>query len=526
MTYSINNGTSTEAFGWNDINIILNELPDNTSSLITPHDLRDAVYTVWQGIAIKPTKNSSNIEYLGIDQNNLYEKIFLGKKQVSGVDILTTQLLNSDVDLFIYNNKTDGFLTSQDTKVGFLAGGSTSVFYYNGTSSFPYLETKVINNLYGNVLDFNIKNDSYNTNGATTYGGNISLFSKYGNVLINGIVFPTYAQNIPGVVADNSILTYKNIGGNAYVQWSANTPYINSITASGTFSIVSDNITLNGFNIQFTDSRPVSATFGSIIAGSTFSGVALIEMIRMMLYGYVPPRLVLTPYSYFVEVNSGGTVAFNYSITKVTATSSMRSIISTPLFLTGGATGSALTYLNGAPSINRTYNSTASYTSGSLFTTTGIKAFTMSVNDNVGGTTSIGTTVNTVYPIFYGTSLTASATQSVVQSLLSTFTKVVDSNINKTVPISGTGVCIYYCVPAASNVGGTISSIYDTSFPLTNIKNNFRTSGMAFTMSLSSPSGYWGSTVYNCYIYSPSSIPSKTTLGVFPTYATNYQFNF
>lgn len=523
MTYSINDGTSTEAFGWNDINVVLGELADNTSYLITPHDIRDAAYTVWQGIGIKPTKNSANIEYLGIDQTNLYEKIFLGKKKISGTDVLSTQLLNSDVDLFVYNTKTDTNLLSQHTRLGFLAGASTSIFY-NGTVSIPFIEATSVTNAYGNVLDLNIKNDSYITNGATTYGGNISLHSRYGNVLINGIVFPTYAQNIPGVVTDGSILTYKNIGGYGYVQWAPNTPYINAITASGTFSIISDSIILNGFNVMFSDSRAISATFGSITVGSTFSNVAVTEMIRMMLYGYVPPRLLLAPYSYYVEVNSGGTIGLSYSITKVSATASIRSITSTPLFLT--STASAITYLNGATAINRVFNGTASYTSGTLFTTTGIKPFTMSVNDAVGGTTSVTTTVNVTYPIFYGTSMTASTTQSVVQGLLSSFTKVVDSNISRTVPISGTGVCIYYCVPAASNVGGTISSIYDTSYPTTNIKNNFRTTGAAFTMSLSSPSGFWGSTVYNCYIYSPTGSAAKTSLGVYPTYATNYQFNF
>ncbi len=523
MTYSINDGTSTEAFGWNDINTVLNELPDNTSNLITPHDLRDAIYTVWQGVGIKPTTNSANIEYLGIDQTNLYEKIFLGKKQISSTDILSSNLLNSDVDIFIYNTKTDTDILSQNTKVGFLAGASVSIFY-NGTVSIPYIETKVVTNSYGNILDFNIKNDSYITNGATSYGGNISVYSKYGNVLINGIVFPTYAQNIPGVVSDNSILTYKNIGGYAYVQWMPNTPYLNSVTASGTFSIVADNITFNGFNAMFSDTRAISATFGSVTVGSTFSNVAVVEMIRMMLYGYVPPRLYLVPDSNFVEITSGGTIGLSYSITKVSATASISTITSNPLFLT--STASAITYLNGATAINRTYTGTSSYTSGSLFSTTGVKPFTMSVYDGVGGTTSVTTTVNVVYPIFYGTSATASLTQSVVQSLLSSFTKVLDSNINRTVPISGTGVCIYYCVPATSNVGGTISSIYDTSYPTTNIKNNFRSTGSAFTMSLSSPSGYWGSTVYNCYIYSPTGIAAKTVLGVYPTYATNYEFNF
>jgi hypothetical protein len=125
-TYSRNPGTPTESFKLVDIDSVLNELPDNTSGLINPHDLRDGIYTTWENIVIKPTI-SNGIEYIGIDRNNLYEKIFLGKKQISGSNILTSNLLNSDVDLFIYNNKTDSDLTSQNTKVGFLLGKYTGI---------------------------------------------------------------------------------------------------------------------------------------------------------------------------------------------------------------------------------------------------------------------------------------------------------------------------------------------------------------------------------------------------------------
>ena len=75
-TYSINPGTPTEANKLIDLNSVLNELPDNVTNLIDPHDLRDAVYTAWENIVIKPTTNSADIEYIGVDRSDLYEKIF------------------------------------------------------------------------------------------------------------------------------------------------------------------------------------------------------------------------------------------------------------------------------------------------------------------------------------------------------------------------------------------------------------------------------------------------------------------
>ena len=409
--------------------------------------------------------------------------------------------------------------------MAFLAGSTTSVFVYGNTISVPYIGAQIVTNLYGNVLDFNIINNSYINSGATYSGGNINILSKYGNVLINGLVFPSYSQNVPFTVADNSILVYKNIGGNAYLQWATNnSANLTSITASGTFSIMADSIYLNGFNTVFSDSRPTPIAVGSIAVGSTFSNLPLIELLRMIVYPYVPPRLTLSPASYFVEVTTTGVVGLSFSITKVTATSSILSITSNPLFLSG--TSSALTYLNATSSINRTYTGTGSFSSGTYFATTGIKSFTMSVRDNITGTTSVTTNMNVVYPIFYGTSTVSTSSQAVVQSLLNSFTKVVDNNISKTVPISGTAVCIYYCVPNIYNTGGTISSVFDVSNPSVNIRNNFRGSGMAFTMSLSSPSGFWGSTLYSCYIYSPSGSATSSNIGNSPFYTANYQFNF
>lgn len=523
-TYSINTGTSTEAFKLIDINSALTELADNTNKDITPHDIRDGVYTIYENIIFKPTKSNS-IEYIGIDQTDFYEKIFLGKKQISGVNVLTANLLNSDVDLFIYNTKPDTDLTYQNTKIAFLAGTSQSVFFYGNTLSVPTIEAKLITNSYGKVLDFDINNRSYVLSGATYSGGNINIISRYGNILLNGVVLPTYAQNLPAAVSDGSILKYTNIGGVGYLQWDSNTPTLTaSITKTGTFSISASPLLINGYDVMFSSSIQVPVAVGGIAVGSTFSNMAVTRMLQLILYPYIAPILTLTSTYSTVEITSTSlTVGFSYSITKVIASSSISSISTSPTFITD--TSTPISYLNSAVGINAFYGTTASYSSATNFSTYGNKTFTFSVVDNTGGSSSINYNVNAVYPIFYGTSTTASATQSTVQGLLGSFTKIISNNPNQTIPLQGNGVCLYYCVPSIYNTGGSVSSVIETS-TVFNVNTIFRGDATAFTMSLYSPSGYWGSIVYNCYIYSPLGIPTTTTLGISPLYTANYQFTF
>lgn len=523
-TYSINPGQPTEANKLVDLQSVLNELPDNTTKLIEPHDLRDAVFTAWENIIFKPTTNTANIEYVGIDQDDFREKIFLGKKQLSGSDILTTDLLNSDVDVFVYNTKLDTNLNSQNFKLGFLAGPSSSTFYYGFTLSIPYIETKYITNIYGNVLDLNIKNDSYTQLGLTKSGGNISIESKYGNILINSLIFPTIASNSVASVADGSILKYKNIGGYPYLVWDSNTTTLTTINSGTTFSISANPLLINGKDINFTDYNPIPNSVGSFAAGSTFSNVHLTDMIRGILYPYVAPIVTLSTTWSNIELSVFSQVlSFSYSITKVVASSSISSITTTPAFWT--TTSTAITYLNAAPTINRNVSDYVTYsytTSGS-----GIQTFTLSVKDNLGATVSASVGINIVYPIFYGVSTTASATASTVQSLLGTFNKILSNNPNQTVSYSGNGVCLYYCVPATYNTGASLSSFIDeTNAPGFNQYTAFRGNGNAFTMSLNSPSTLWSSIVYNCYIYSPSGIPTTTTLGAPPYYNANFSFTF
>lgn len=182
-TYSIHTGTNIESHKLVDLDSVLNELTDNTSQLIFPLNLRDAVYTVYENIVYKPTTNGAGIEYVGISRADFIEKMLIGKRQYSGADTLTSALLNTDIDLFIYNSKLDS-ASIQNTKVGFLAGADSSIFTNGATPSIPYIETRLITYPSGNVLDFNIINNSY-VFSHTASAGNIYLSSVYGDLFLN-----------------------------------------------------------------------------------------------------------------------------------------------------------------------------------------------------------------------------------------------------------------------------------------------------------------------------------------------------
>ena len=55
LTFSINVGQIVQAERKQDIFSVLQELPDNTQKLISPSDVRDAVYSIWENSIIRET---------------------------------------------------------------------------------------------------------------------------------------------------------------------------------------------------------------------------------------------------------------------------------------------------------------------------------------------------------------------------------------------------------------------------------------------------------------------------------------
>ncbi len=517
-----------EAINWNDITTVLQELPDNNTKLVSPNDIRNSIYTVYESVSLKPTINTSGINYIGEEfsgTNGFYQKYLIGKKQYFSQDTLTYNLLTAscDVDIFIYNTKTDAD-PWQNTKIGFLAGRSQSIFYQGMSASFPFLQAKIVTTLEGNVIDFDIINTSFASSLSSKSGGNINILSEYGNILLNGVVFPSLTQSSPLHVQNGSVLIYQNIGGNPYMVWGPTNSTLDSISQSGTFSISANPILINGYDVMFSDSRPLPAQVGSLSINTTFSNVAVTEMIRRIIYPDIPPIVTLYTSPSYIEVIPAlalGVAHLFYSITKVVGSSSINTLTSLPPFISSSSS-SIISIINSIPYSDYTYSSDAVFP----FPSYGTYGITLSTSDSQGYTVSATSSINVVYPIFYGTSLTASSTQSIVQSILSTFTKIINNDPNQTIPVSGNGVCFYYCVPNLYNIGGTISSFIDSNNPSLNQRSVFNGNGSSFTMSLNSPSGYWSGIVYNCYIYSPFGVPVVTTIGISPLYNGNFTFTF
>lgn len=159
---------------------ILTKLPNNTANLIKPRDLRDGVYTIWENILFKNTTvNGSTVSYFGLDNPDYKSLFYLGKKELSGNPIMSDLLLNSDSDYYIFNNKSDSNPSLQDTKISFLAGPSSSDYYYA-----PYINAKKITTPAR--IDLQIINPAT--------GGSIDIGSTQNNVSLSGVVYPKGAS--------------------------------------------------------------------------------------------------------------------------------------------------------------------------------------------------------------------------------------------------------------------------------------------------------------------------------------------
>ncbi|NBP57378.1 hypothetical protein EBU71_12755, partial [bacterium] len=266
------------------------------------------------------------------DQSSLKEKIFLGKKSVGGQNIMSTALLSTDVDIFFYNTKTEP-QANYHTTVAFLAGTGSNTL--SGNIFAPYVKSTVVANPgYSNTIDFEIINPNYYDAGGGTYGGgNINMRSQYGNIALNGIYWPTYAEN---TVAGNNdyVLKYKWIGGQAYARWEqvATAGTTDTLFSAGTVSITGSPVILNGLPINFTSLIPTPTQVGGVLAGSTFSNIPTTEMIRRILYPYIQPTLDLTMEYPLLEIGdntTGSLQRLNFLITK-NSTYSITSFSVTP----------------------------------------------------------------------------------------------------------------------------------------------------------------------------------------------------
>jgi hypothetical protein len=503
-TYSINTGTSTETMTYNiigataiDLSPVLDILKDNSNKEINPKDIRDAVLTSFSNSAFKQTLASqSTISYIGVDTVNpnylnkdVKKKVYFGKRAYTD-DIMTSNLLNSDTDIFLYNTKKDT-VSNNRTKIAILAGTNSSLY-----TNSPYLQSQIITVGTYSSLSLDIVNPTLT---GATYTV-INFNSDYGTVSFNNIAFPSPQSSyglIPGLTAAGNDRVLK--WNNGILGWDdillPDTSYI-GVTGSA-INIYGSPVNVNGYPLEFTDSRQCTVAIGDIQLGETFNSVSIVEMLRRMVYDYLPPTCslsVLPPYSSgYVEVGSTPLIKLGYTINK----KSLPTLTSIFSYMIPSSY---------PPITNAGEVSISGTTNGVVITpiTSATTSFTITVSDGTQSNSST-TTVTGIYPYFYGfSSLTTMTTAG-----LAFLTKLVEPNGNKNVDIVG---------------NGNLYFIYDSNYPvLSAIYNEFgNTISGSFSsptiLTLSSPTGLWASKQFRIYQY--NGVPQIGPPSI------NYQFKY
>jgi hypothetical protein len=507
MTYSINISQSTESTSYVDFSyidtsggtfsdgnpyFILNSLTDNFNKEVNPRDIRDSILSNWNLPGFKETQNISSIGYIGVDSGNPFNrdiksKIYFGKRSFSGTYSYSSQymimkesLLSNDVDVFFYNTKPDTY-SQLKTRISFLSG--TNHLLYNNA---PYFQSQAVIGTAGQVLSLDIINPS-------TSGGNISISSLYDRVFLNGISYPTILETSASA-SNNKVLRYNN--GQLY--WDdISVSFYNTVGLTGSMlNIFGNPVSINGMPIEFSCSKKTPISFHGVRSGRTFSSVAIVEVLREILYPYLLPLCGLSINHTVAEFGTFPSIKLYYSITKRTNninTIALANMIpgSLPPIITNG-------HVTIAGTANGVYISNTN------------TSFQITVND---GTQSViaSQSLNFVYPYFYG----LLTNPFISFSGLSTLNKLVDYQRDQTIPLLGSGY-IYF--------------IYDNSYPVLNSiydSNNNEIYGPSssfstFTYSvvtLTSPSWLWTSHQFKVY-------RSMTSSYFFTLPSSNYQFKY
>lgn len=549
-----------------DIVDILNILPDNTTKLISPKDVRDAVYTIWQNTMFKPTSISqSNISYIGIDQyqltddneNNWYPKVFFGKKQTGGKYIMSDSLLSqNEADFFFYHTRNTSITNDYSTSVAFLSG--TGSFNENSLLKAPYIQSQPVTDANGSYMNMNIKNTSYYTIGLTGYGGNINIRSEWGNVSLNSLILPTsktmtdMASNINKFEGYVLAFTKDAVGNPVGVWRSPFSQSVTSFTTNQNYTITSPLITLNGF--KFIDSNIVTQTIGGIRQGESFggSGIEVLDLLRRIVYSYVAPRIR----SKIVNKTSGNPISLveegdnitrsNIRLRPTVGRFSTYSIVTIGYGVgAGNPTVTSDTPPQDFPSpvssipfdqtdTEYSYNILQSDYTLTLSQNYKIITYTLSCRDSFPTGVTASSTIKVVLPYFYG-SATYAATQSIsgssgnINNILGQNENAPGGKLNQylTEPIIGTPTIsnnqyLRLTTSGLPNDKGFLYFGYPAGYPLLkriyNGPNDVITAFQTYSISITSKNNFWSSRNYIFYI------SSETTVGLTaPTFSFLFQ---
>ncbi len=470
MTFSINTGSVTESTSYflvstasnSLVGDILDKLEDNNDKQIDPKDLRDSILSLFSSVPFKETSTGSQSNsWIGIDSINpsdrdLKRKIYLGKRDFLGNSIMSDSLLNSDVDIFIYNTKFDSDLQFS-TELSILAGSNLPV-----QINSPRIQSQTVLGLSeSRSFDF------------VAPLGDIYVQSDTGTISIAEIDFPTILESSASA-SSNKTLMWRD----GKLEWSdISIPTTSTIGLTGSYLNLIGTVLVNDYPIDFTSTDWIPEQFSDINMGETFSNFPLVELLRRSVYSYLAPNCsikLLTPYqSGFVEVGTYPTPIVEYTITKRTLPTQISSLVN----MIPGVYPAITTY--GEETITSTSN-------GIVISpiTDSSTEFKITVSDGQ-STATASTTITGIYPYFWG----FSELDTMTNIGLGDLTKIVESKSDKIVDIVGNGNFFF----VYDFDYGTISSIRDVGG--NNIIGSFSVTDSLF----SSPTGLWAGKKF--YVY-------------------------
>jgi len=498
MTFSVNIGLDTESMSYpiqDYLNDLLLRLEDNEDKLVNPWDIRDAVLSLWSSVPFKQTSASGSNSYVGLDAINptnrdIKKKIYLGKRAYSGTysytefdNIMNDTLLTSDVDIFLYNTKIDS-KSQTSTRVAIIAGTNLSLH-----EKAPYIQSQIVSGTTQS-LSLDIINPSL-------LGGNIniqSMDSGYtGSVIVNNIIFPTEDES--GLSASNEKVLFME---NGELVWdSIQLPNLGFIGITGSqLDIYGTPTNVNGYSLEFEDTRMCPVQIGDINYGDTFNNMPLSEGLRRIIYDYLPPTCsieITGVYSVgYAEVGTYPTPTLKYTINKKTLNTQISGLSN----MIPGAYPAI---------ISNSYETITGNSSGVVISPIPPTSteFKITVGDGL-NTASASTQITGIYPYFYGFS-----TNATMNSIgLAGLSKLVEPMGDKTVDVTGMGN-LYFVYDSDY---GTLSNIYD------DLGNTASGSFSTSTLILSSPTGLWAAKSF--YVYQWNGAPQIGPPSV------NYQFKY
>lgn len=499
MTFSVNIGLPTEATSYpiqDYLDDILLRLEDNQDKLVNPWDIRDAIFSLWTSVPFKQTTASgSSTSYVGLDAINpldrdIKKKIYLGKRAYSGTysytefdNIMNDTLLTSDVDIFLYNTKIDT-KSQTSTRVSIIAGTNLSLH-----TKSPYLQSQIVSGTTQS-LSLDIINPSL-------VGGDINIQSMdsgfTGSVIVNNIIFPTPDES--GLSASNEKILFIEDGE---LIWDfIQLPSLDYIGNTGSqLDIYGTPVNINGYSLEFEDSRMCPVQIGDINYGDTFNNMPLSEGLRRIIYDYLPPTCsieITGVYSVgYAEVGTYPTPTIQYTINKKTLNTLTTGLSN----MIPGAT---------AAIVSNSYETYVGVSNGIVISPIPPTSteFKITVGDGL-NTASASTQITGIYPYFYGFS-----TNLTMNSIgLAGLSKLVESMSDKTIDVNGIGN--FYFVYDSDY--GTLSNIYD------DLGNTMSASFSYTPIVLSSPTGLWAAKEF--YVYQWNGAPQIGPPSV------NYQFKY